>query len=198
MATGMSSSETLEVGIVVERRKLNNPWQQWSWRAVALAPAIENAQAWKVLNQSEGWTRFYAGALRIELHRTATASYRDNLSVDEPQVYVILRADSASADFPYRAFLATVAPDEAQSHLESGDDIVDAVPMPAEIVAWVASFIERHHVETPVYKRQRKPHDPRKGPPPPGAPSALGTQSVQGAPDVKARAPSAPGGRPGS
>lgn len=166
----MSSSEIQDVGIVVERRKLNNPWQEWSWRAVALAPAIEGAQPWQVLNQSEGWVRYLAGALPLELHRTATASYRDNLSAEEPQVYVILRADSTNAQFPYRPYLATVAPDEAQSHLEAGDDIVDAVPMPAEIVAWVVSFIERHHVEIPVYKRQRKPHDPRKGPPPSGGP----------------------------
>jgi hypothetical protein len=162
----MSSSETLEVGIVVERRKLNNPWQEWSWRAVALAPAMENAQPWQVLNQSEGWVRYLAGTLPILLHRTETASYRDNLSVEEPHVYVILRADKTNDEFPYRPYLATVAPDEAQTHLENGEDIVDAVPMPDEVALWVMSFIERHHVETAVYKRQRKPYDPRKGPPP--------------------------------
>ena len=163
----MSNSETQDVGIVVERRKLNNPWQEWSWRAVALAPAIENAIPWQVLNRSEGWVRYFAGTLPILLHRTETASYRDNLSVAEPQVYVILRADKSSDDFPYRPYLATVAPDEAQTHLENGEDIVDAVPMPDEVAAWVMSFIERHHVETAVYKRQRKPYDPRKGGPPP-------------------------------
>jgi len=122
----MSSSETQQVGVVVERRKLNNPWQQWSWRAVALAPAIEQAQPWQVLNRSEGWVRYFAGILPILLHRTETASYRDNLGGAEPQVYVVLRADKTNDEFPCRLYLATVAPDGLKIAVAQKDDLVIA------------------------------------------------------------------------
>jgi hypothetical protein len=162
-------SESREIGVVVERRKLDNPWQDHAWHTVAVLPGAPAAAPWQELEQGDGWVRYYAGALPIELHRSATASYRDNLMSAGPKVFVVLRLDD-SGPHPYRACLATLAPDEAQVYLESGDDIVDAVDMPAEVLAWVESFIERHHVEAPIYKRQRKPYDPRKGGPPQGGP----------------------------
>jgi Protein of unknown function (DUF3305) len=155
-------SEVRDVGVVVERRKLDNPWQDHAWHSVAVLPGAPSAAPWQELARGDGWKHYYAGSLPLELHRSATTSYRDNLGNQKAKVFVVLRRDD-SGERPYRLFLATLAPDEAQVYLESGDDIVDAVDMPADILAWVESFVEQHHVDAPVYKRQRKPHDPRKG-----------------------------------
>jgi hypothetical protein len=68
-----------------------------------------------------------------------------------------------------------VAPDEAQGSLETDDDLVESVPMPPAVEAWVRAFVETHHVDEPVFKRQRQRTDPNAvgfGRPPPDRGSA--------------------------
>jgi len=50
-----------------------------------------------------------------------------------------------------------------ESYIESGDEIVEGVPMPDAVLAGVGDFVETHHVEVAFKKRKRKPYDPRKG-----------------------------------
>ena len=64
---------------------------------------------------------------------------------------------------PYRLFLVTASPWEAHAHQEFGDDLVEAVPMPEPVVAWVQDFVDRHHVDRPFYKRRRKGADKAPG-----------------------------------
>ena len=56
----------------------------------------------------------------------------------------------------------TVCPFEAQDYLDSGEDLVEPVAMPAPLVALVQRFVDEHHVDQPLYKRQRRPHAPRQ------------------------------------
>ena len=59
-------------------------------------------------------------------------------------------------------FLVTVCPYEAESYTESGEEIVEGVPMPPEILGWVQAFVDTHHVDQPFKKRkQKKAYDPR-------------------------------------
>ena len=47
---------------------------------------------------------------------------------------------------------------------ESGEEIVEGVPMPLEVQGWIEDFIEKHHVDQPFKKQKvRKAYDPRKG-----------------------------------
>src|SRR5687768_1486292 len=82
------SATTMPLGVVVERRRSRSPWQEWSWRPVA----------------------------------------------------VILGAP----------------PLEAEGYLSGGDEIVEGVPMPGPVIAWLEDFVARHHVERPFVKRKRK------------------------------------------
>lgn len=59
--------------------------------------------------------------------------------------------------------LATACPYEAESYTEDSEQIVEGVPMPPEIVAWIQDFVDQYHVDVPFKKRKRKPYDPRKG-----------------------------------
>jgi len=58
--------------------------------------------------------------------------------------------------------LATVSPHEAEGYTEDSEQIVEGVPMPPEMVAWVREFIVKNHVEEPFKKRKRKAYDPKK------------------------------------
>ena len=53
-------------------------------------------------------------------------------------------------------FGVTASAFEAQDYMDSGEEIVEAVPMPDELIAWLAAFVEHHHVEEVFKKRKRR------------------------------------------
>ena len=93
----------------------------------------------------------------------ATDDYEIGLDV-LPSVFVVLRPDEEDeTDHDVVPFLVTACPYEAESYIESGDEIVEGVPMPDVVLAWLEDFVETHHVEETFKNRKRKPYDPRKG-----------------------------------
>jgi len=160
-----ATSEKMAVGIVVERRDIDNRWADYSWHPVAVipgAPPLDDPGEWRLLRSGEGWSQFLAGTLNLELFRGETEGYRANLS-SQPHVYVVLSQGEEADDPDVVPFLVTACPYEAESYTESGEEIVEGVPMPPEVEAWIRAFIDTHHVEQPFKKRKRKPYDPRKG-----------------------------------
>ncbi len=159
-------SETLAIGIVLERREIDNPWQSHAWDVVAVVPGARRIDRWQLLEEGKGddgrkWQRFHAATLTLEIHRRDTEGYLYNLSNDPPSVYVILREDEES-DSGIEPFIATVCAYEAQAYLDGEVHQLEAVPMPAEIADWLHDFVHTHHVEEPRYKRKNKPYDPNK------------------------------------
>jgi hypothetical protein len=158
-----SIKASLPLGIVVERRAVDNPWIDHSWRAIAViagAPALAPSGAWTLMRQGDDWAHYHAGTLTLELFRKETEGYKVNLSQDPPRLYVVLRRPDESGSGPDSAheivpFLVTVSPYEAQDYLDSGEDQVDVVPIPDAVVAFVQDFIDRHHVDEPFRKRKR-------------------------------------------
>ncbi len=153
----------MPLGVVLERRDIDNPWQSVSWRAVAVIPGAPPVDERRVLAEGSGWVRYHAATLTVELHRKGTEGYRYNLSTEVPAVFVVTRREEES-DAEVEPFAATVCPNEAQDYLDAGDDIVDRVPMPEVMIAWVQDFVKKHHVDRPFRKRKRdrwKERDPR-------------------------------------
>ncbi len=165
--TRFKDMESLPLGIVVERRDIDSRWQDHSWMPVAVIPGaapLENPGQWVLLREGEGWCHFHVGTLDLQLFRGETEGYRVNLANSPPHVYVVLSPGEEADDGDVVPFLVTACPYEAESYLESGDDIVEGVPMPPEIAAWIQDYVDRHHVEQPFKKRkQKKAYDPRKG-----------------------------------
>jgi hypothetical protein len=93
----------------------------------------------------------------LELHRSETEGYRVALSGRPPSVYVILRPPPVARNGRPEVRLVTASAFEAQDHADSGEDIVERVPMPAGLEAWIGEFCRRHHAEEPFYKRKRGP-----------------------------------------
>ena len=172
----MSADATMPVGIVIERRKSDHPWQDYTWHPIGVLPNLAHtaSERWKLLKEGDGWSHFLAGSLRLELYRGETEGYRVNLSQEPPVVYTVLRRGEEAEDMDVEPFLATVCPYEATVYLESSDEIVEGVPMPPEIFAWVTEFVERYHVDVPFKKRRNRRHDDNefggRGPPHGGNP----------------------------
>jgi hypothetical protein len=55
----------------------------------------------------------------------------------------------------------TASPAEAQDYLD-GDELVEAVPMPEGVAAWLRDYVARFHVERALVKRGRGARDARR------------------------------------
>lgn len=148
----------IPVGVVVERRAAKSPWADFLWRPVSVFVGQPSAEPWTALNAADDATLFYAGAAAIELHRTEASYYRDNLASDAPKLWVALRPATSGA--PYALFAVTADPAEGEALTDTVSNLIEPVPMPGEIIKMVIAFVDRHYVERPFRKRQRRPSDP--------------------------------------
>ena len=168
---GLDRIETMPLGIVLERRRGVTPWQDTVWRPVAVIPGAPPVDgAWRLVRDGEGWARFHAATLTLELFRSDTEGYKVNLSQEPPRLWVVLRPDEA-AEAGVVPFFVTASAHEAEAYQVSGAETVEPVPMPPEVMALVVDFVAQHHVDVPFEKRERKrhrPEQPGRRPPPAG------------------------------
>jgi hypothetical protein len=150
--------ETAQVGVVVERRALKNPWVDHAWMPVGVLVGAPAAAPWTALHETATVTSYYAGTAEIEFFGTDTTMYRENLRSEQPSLWVSLRR----TDVPPGVLLqlVTADPADAEALTEAGTDIIEAVPMPVEIQRQLAAFVEVHHVERPFVKRKRDRANP--------------------------------------
>jgi hypothetical protein len=149
---------SIPVGVVVERSKGSSPWVDFHWRPVNVLAGVPDTPAWTKLAEDAERTTFYLGAASIELYRTETTHYRDNLQTGAPLLWVILRP--AEADPPYELMAVTADPAEGEGMTEAGSNIVETVPMPESIQQAIAAFVAEHHVERAFVKRERDRANP--------------------------------------
>jgi hypothetical protein len=148
----------ITVGVIVERRKAASPWVDFTWRPVSVLVGSPAAAPWTLLSHDRESDTFYAGGADIELHRSETGNYLDNVASNAPLLWVALRPTGAEP--PYRIFAVTADPAEGEAMSETGCDLVDVVPMPEAVRMQIADFVATHHVERPFYKRRRDVADP--------------------------------------
>jgi hypothetical protein len=150
------------VGVVVERRKAKSPWLDFLWQPVSVLVGTPSAVPWTLIGEQGDAATFYAGEAAIELHRTETASYRQNLSSGMPALWIVLRPIAANSSSPaFDILTVTADPSEGEALTDAGNNLVATVPMPAAIIETIDSFIAEHHVERPFNKRQRDRGEPQ-------------------------------------
>jgi hypothetical protein len=148
----------ISVGVVVERRKAKSAWADVLWRPVSVFAGRPAAAPWTPLGGEGVATLFYAGEAVIELHRTETTNYRDNLASGAPSVWVNMRPTASEP--PFELLAVTADPAEGEALTDAGGNLVEAVPMPSDIADVVERFVAEHHVERPFVKRQRDQQGP--------------------------------------
>lgn len=151
-------TETRTIGVILERRRLNNPWKEFSWRPVQVLPGVPGSPPWTKLAEGDGWEQFYAGAAELALYRHESETYAYNIQSAQPAVWIFLRTTDEPPGIALHG--ASVDPGEAHAHNDTGDDIVDFVPMPEPILAWLVDYVERHPPTREHYKRRRDRANP--------------------------------------
>ena len=157
---------TISVGVLVERSKSTSQWADFIWRPAGVLTGVPDTPPWTKLSEEGERAMFYAGAADIELYRTETANYRDNLRLETPLLWVILRP--VEGDPPYELASVTADPAEGEAMTETGTNLVETVVMPKPMQETIAAFVAEHHVEQVFVKRKRDRANPdalaRRGP----------------------------------
>lgn len=146
------------VTVLVDRLVIDSPWATHRWQPALVLPGVAEAAPWSVLAEEATYTRFCAGTDSLALYPRETETYKYNIESDKPAVYVILRRTEAEPGVTL--LKATVCPGEAHALNDSGDDIVEPVPMPPEIFDWVSAYVAENHQEQEIFKRKRDRADP--------------------------------------
>lgn len=144
---------TMPLGVVLRRTPGVTRWVSHAWKAVAVLPGAGPSE-WRVLREEGEAREYHAATLTLELHGAETEAYLHGLSAEVPSIYVVMR-DDAAGDVPLDVLLVTASPYEAQDYTDSGEEIVEKVPMPAGLIAWVREFVEEFHQDEVFVKRRR-------------------------------------------
>ncbi|WP_170403635.1 DUF3305 domain-containing protein [Ruegeria arenilitoris] len=143
----------MPVGVVVRKTPGVTRWARWNWRAVAVLPGAPPAD-WIELRREGDAVEYHAATLPLKLWSDETEAYLANLSDSQPSLYLVLR-DDAEGDRPLNAFLITASPYEGQDYADTGEEIVEKIPMTEGLIAWVRDFTLAHHRDEVFVKRRR-------------------------------------------
>jgi len=147
--------ESMPLGIVVRKTPGVTRWQKWSWKVVVVLPGAGPAD-WRELRREGEAAEYHAATLTLTLYSSDTEAYLVALSAKTPGLYVVLGDETdPEAQMPWRPELVTVSAYEGQGYAESGEGLVELVPMPLGLIGWVRDFVAEHHVEETFVKRKR-------------------------------------------
>lgn len=144
---------SLPLGVVVRRAPGVTRWAKWVWTASGVLPGAGQAD-WRELRREGEAVEYHAATLMLDLHGTDTEAYLHELCAQVPSVYVVLRKTDGG-DVPLEVLTVTVSPYDAQDYADSGEEMIEKVPMPPALLAWVADFVEEFHQEEAFIKRKR-------------------------------------------
>ena len=127
-------------------------WQKWNWKVSAVLPGAGPAD-WRELRREGEAVEYHAATVSLELHGAEAEAYQHGLQSQVPSIYIILREGQGEA--PLDVVLATASPYEAQDYTDSGEEIVEKVPMPASLKAMIIDFVDTFYEEEAFVKRKR-------------------------------------------
>ena len=153
-----SAMAAMPVGVVLRRTPGVTSWAKWAWTAVAVLPGAGPGN-WRELRREGDAVEYHAATVDMHLYRTDTEAYLTALNGKPPSVFVILRMPAGSGDGKPDLLTVTASAYEAQDYADNGEDIVEPVPMPPGLEAWIGDFVDRHHQEEAFVKRKRRPYE---------------------------------------
>ncbi|NMT63190.1 DUF3305 domain-containing protein [Marinobacter orientalis] len=156
MSRNISSwKRELKVGAVVRRTPGVTQWARDIWKPVAVIPGAPEA-FWKELVRDGEVVDYHAGTVAMELFRADVEGYLVSLNMTAPSVWVVMDKDQTSlSPSGWVVSAVTASAHEALDALDSGESIVEAVPIPESLAAWIKEFVDMHYIEEPFKKRRR-------------------------------------------
>lgn len=153
--------ERFPVAVIMERRRLSNPWVDEAWEAIGVVPAFDDADpAPRAIVAEDERQHWRTGGFAVELFRDEAENYFLNMSAPTPKVFVMWRREEGGV----RPMAVSVSYGEAARWLDSGEQ-VDGVPMSQEMADWVGAYVNMHYRPEPRRKiRRNDPLADQRGP----------------------------------
>ncbi|MBN8534095.1 MAG: DUF3305 domain-containing protein [Rhizobiales bacterium] len=152
------AEEILPVGVIVDKKKSASPWIDHLWVPSAVVTGLPDAAPMTLVAKSGADESYFAGAANLVFASGDTGQYLENLVTGTPLIWIAVRAEEH--DSYVTVVSVTADPSEGESLTDSGSNIVQPVPMPPDIAARLAAFVDQHHVEREFFKRKRDRTDP--------------------------------------
>lgn len=134
----------------MERRAINNRWQQEQWIPVAVDVEARTPAPPSVLIEEPDRTRWLYPGLQIELHIDEAEGYFLNFTAEQPVVFVAWRMTEGRA-VPW---MITASYNEASRLMDNGEN-VDPVPMPHDMAREISAYVAQYY--KPNSKKRIRP-----------------------------------------
>lgn len=131
----------------MERMAVTSRWATEQWAARAVVPDLDPGAEPRVIHQRPELMQVLFSGLRVSLQRDEAEGYYMNITSPEPKVFVLWRLEDGLA----RPYQLSVSYHEGARWLDSGE-CVDGVPLPPEMVPWLAQYCELHYKPEPRKK----------------------------------------------
>lgn len=144
-----------DVAVLMECRPGVTRWQPHVWTPVGLvAGAVARGRPGRPepMPAAADSQRMLWRGFQVRLFRDEAESYYYTLMSPKPTAFVVMRRSDAALPVPV---LVTPSFDEANAYAE-GDDDVESVDMPAELVRWLEAFVVENYVPEKRTKRKRR------------------------------------------
>ncbi|WP_417684353.1 DUF3305 domain-containing protein [Roseibium sp.] len=148
---------TRHVGIVLEKRKSTHRWGGDIWTPVAILVDPPQTGGWQEIETGEERRLFQYGPVALTLHRKMGEAYDANIETENPALWVMLD-DADTEPVPYKVRGVTVDPYEAMGVLDSGEGLVERMPVPVEILHWMVDYLKQMPDPEKFRKRRRVSH----------------------------------------
>jgi len=136
------------LAVIMERVRLEDRWATEKWEAKGiLLDTSPPGSAERVILEDGQTTQVLFPGMTLNLEPAEAEGYLLNLTSPEPKVFVLWRADDEDA----RPEQLTVSYNEGTRWFDSEEN-VDSVPLPAELVPWIAEYAAAHYRPEPKKK----------------------------------------------
>ena len=146
----------LPVAAVLARKLVQRArWSVPSWRAVGVVAGERLAAAGaagELIQTAEGEDYFLWGGLELELFRDGAETYWENLTGDNPALFIVCHETETGGLKPVTV---TADPHEAFAGAETNKRVFSA-QIPPEIYGIIERFVVEHHSPRPIRTRKRK------------------------------------------
>ena len=146
----MTETRSYPLAVIMQRTEIANRWatEQWEAKGVVREPGDAGA-APRVIVEGKGFSQMLFPGHHLRLVADEAEGYYLNLTSPEPKVFILWRSEDGVA----RPERLTVSYGEGTRWADSGEQ-VDGVPIPSELLPWMADFVEAHYRPEPPKKKR--------------------------------------------
>ncbi len=133
--------------VVMERSALDNCWATEKWEAKAVLSDLTPDAPPRVVVETPQITQVLFCGLTLQLQKDEAEGYYMNVTSTQPRVFVLWRMGENTAE----PQMLTASYHEGSRWLDSEEN-VDTVPLPVELIGWIAEFCEKNYKPEPRKK----------------------------------------------